>query len=51
LTLALEKTGQNVTHTAELAGVGRRYIQRAMERHGLREGRNKSAPPPPETEP
>lgn len=34
---ALEKTGNNVTHTAELAGVGRRYVQRAMERHGLRE--------------
>ncbi|MDI3287349.1 sigma 54-dependent Fis family transcriptional regulator [Polyangium sp. 15x6] len=33
---ALEKTSYNVTHTAELAGVGRRYIQRAMERHGLR---------------
>ena len=36
---ALEKTGNNVTHTAELAGVGRRYVQRAMERHGLREDR------------
>lgn len=36
---ALEKTGHNVTHTAELAGVGRRYVQRAMERHGLREDR------------
>lgn len=36
---ALEKTGNNVTHTAELAGVGRRYVQRAMERYGLREDR------------
>lgn len=36
---ALEKTRNNVTHTAELAGVGRRYVQRAMERHGLREDR------------
>jgi DNA-binding NtrC family response regulator len=36
---ALEKTGNNVTHAADLAGVGRRYIQRAMERHGLREDR------------
>ncbi|HRI65642.1 MAG TPA: sigma 54-interacting transcriptional regulator [Polyangium sp.] len=36
---ALEKTGGNVTHTAELAGVGRRYVQRAMERYGLREDR------------
>lgn len=50
LTLALEKTGHNVTHTAELAGVGRRYVQRAMERYGMREGRGRSVPPPGEGE-
>jgi transcriptional regulator with GAF, ATPase, and Fis domain len=42
---ALEKTGHNVTRTAELAGVGRRYIQRAMERYGLRTGRVRSSAP------
>lgn len=35
----LEQTGNNVTRTAELAGVGRRYVQLAMEEHGLREKR------------
>lgn len=35
----LEKTGNNVTRTAELAGVGRRYVQLAMEEYGLREKR------------
>ncbi len=35
----LEKTGNNVTRTAELAGVGRRYVQLAMEQYGLREKR------------
>lgn len=35
----LEKTGNNVTRTAELAGVGRRYVQVAMEEYGLREKR------------
>ena len=39
LQLALEKTDNNITRTAELAGVGRRYIQRAMDRYGLRESR------------
>jgi transcriptional regulator with GAF, ATPase, and Fis domain len=45
LQMALEQTGHNVTRTAELAGVGRRYVQRAMERYGLRVGRAHTSPP------
>ena len=51
LGMALERTGNNVTRTAELAGVGRRYIQRAMERYGLRENRVHEGPPEDEQEP
>lgn len=51
LSMALERTGNNVTRTAELAGVGRRYIQRAMERYGLRAGRGHEGPPEDEQEP
>ncbi len=38
LELMLQKTGGNVSRAAELAGVGRRWIQNAMIRHGLRAG-------------
>ncbi len=38
LELILQKTGGNVSRAAELAGVGRRWIQKAMIRHGLRGG-------------
>jgi transcriptional regulator with GAF, ATPase, and Fis domain len=38
LQAALERTGGNVTRAAELAGVNRKFIQRAMKRLGLREG-------------
>ncbi len=51
LGMALEQTGNNVTRTAELAGVGRRYIQRAMERYGMRAGRVPEGPPEDEQEP
>jgi transcriptional regulator of acetoin/glycerol metabolism len=34
----LERTGGNVRRAAELAGVSRRFIQRAMKRLGLRDG-------------
>jgi len=33
---ALQQTGGNVTRAAELAGVNRKFIQRAMKRYGLR---------------
>ncbi|WP_437567768.1 sigma 54-interacting transcriptional regulator [Sorangium sp. So ce542] len=36
LDLALEEVGGNVSRAAEVAGVGRRFIQKAMRRHGLR---------------
>ncbi len=36
LELALEKTGGNITRAAKLAGVGRRFFQKAMQCHGLR---------------
>jgi len=36
LELLLEKTGGNVSRAAELAGVGRRWIQKAMKQYGLR---------------
>jgi len=36
LQAALERTGGNVTRAAELAGVNRKFIQRAMKRLGLR---------------
>jgi DNA-binding NtrC family response regulator len=36
LTLALEKTGGNISRAAALAGVGRKFVQQAMRRHGLR---------------
>jgi transcriptional regulator with GAF, ATPase, and Fis domain len=35
---ALEHTGGNVTRAAELAGVNRKFIQRAMKKYGLRGG-------------
>ena len=37
LQAALERTGGNVTRAAELAGVNRKFIQRAMKRLGLRD--------------
>ncbi|AKT42062.1 sigma 54-interacting transcriptional regulator [Chondromyces crocatus] len=37
LEVALEKTGGNVSRTAELAGVGRKFVQQAMRRYGLRD--------------
>jgi DNA-binding NtrC family response regulator len=33
---ALRQTGGNVSHAAELARVNRKFVQRAMKRHGLR---------------
>jgi transcriptional regulator with GAF, ATPase, and Fis domain len=36
ITELLKKTGGNVSHAAELAGVNRKFVQRAMKRHGLR---------------
>jgi transcriptional regulator with GAF, ATPase, and Fis domain len=36
LSAALERTGGNVTRAAELAGVNRKFIQRAMKRFDLR---------------
>ena len=36
LELALEKAGGNITRAAKLAGVGRRFFQKAMQCHGLR---------------
>ena len=33
---ALQKTGGNVSRAAELGGVNRKFIQRAMKRFGLR---------------
>jgi transcriptional regulator with GAF, ATPase, and Fis domain len=33
---ALEQTGGNVTRAAEIAGVNRKFIQRAIKRYGLR---------------
>ncbi len=38
LSAALAKTGGNVTRAAELAGVNRKFIQRAIKRYGLRGG-------------
>ena len=37
LTEALRETGGNVSRAAELAGVNRKFIQRAFKRLGLRE--------------
>ncbi len=34
--LALEKAGGNISRAAKLAGVGRRFLQKAMDHHGLR---------------
>jgi transcriptional regulator with GAF, ATPase, and Fis domain len=36
LEAALDETGGNVTRAAELAGVNRKFIQRAIKRYGLR---------------
>ena len=36
---ALRQSGHNVTRAAELAGVSRKFVQRAMKRFGLREPR------------
>jgi DNA-binding NtrC family response regulator len=36
LEMALRETGHNVTQAAELAGVSRKFVQRAMKRLGLR---------------
>jgi transcriptional regulator with GAF, ATPase, and Fis domain len=36
LEVALQKTGGNISRAAELAGVNRKFIQRAMKRYGLR---------------
>ena len=36
LDAALRQTGGNVSRAAELARVNRKFIQRAMKRHGLR---------------
>ena len=33
---ALRQTGGNITRAAEIAGVNRKFIQRAMKRYGLR---------------
>jgi transcriptional regulator with GAF, ATPase, and Fis domain len=38
LLAALDVTGGNVTRAAELAGVNRKFIQRAIKRYGLRDG-------------
>jgi DNA-binding NtrC family response regulator len=35
---ALNLTSGNITRAADLAGVNRKFIQRAMKRLGLREG-------------
>jgi DNA-binding NtrC family response regulator len=35
LEVALRQTGGNVSRAAELAGVNRKFIQRAMKRYGL----------------
>ncbi len=35
LRAALHSTGGNVTHAAELAGVNRKFIQRAMKKYAL----------------
>jgi DNA-binding NtrC family response regulator len=40
LTRALAETGGNITRAAELAGVNRKYVQRAMKRWGLRSERS-----------
>ncbi|XXX78783.1 sigma 54-interacting transcriptional regulator [Sorangium sp. So ce134] len=37
LELALKQTDGNVSRTAEVAGVGRYFVQKAMKRHGLRD--------------
>lgn len=37
LKLALQKTEGNVSQAAELAGVGRKFVQTAMKRYGLRD--------------
>jgi DNA-binding NtrC family response regulator len=34
--MALQKAGGNISRAAKLAGVGRRFLQKAMGRHGLR---------------
>ena len=36
--MALQETGGNISHAAVLAKVGRKFLQQAMKRHGLREG-------------
>jgi DNA-binding NtrC family response regulator len=33
---ALEKASGNISRAAEISGVGRRFLQKAMQRHGLR---------------
>ncbi|WP_438000361.1 sigma 54-interacting transcriptional regulator [Sorangium sp. So ce185] len=38
LEIALKQAGGNVCRTAELAGVGRNFVQKAMKRYGLRGG-------------
>jgi transcriptional regulator with GAF, ATPase, and Fis domain len=42
LEAALRQTGGNVSRAAELAGVNRKFIQRAMKRYGLRDGEGES---------
>jgi DNA-binding NtrC family response regulator len=38
IALALRETGGNVSRAAALAGVGRKFMQQAMKRYGLRDG-------------
>jgi DNA-binding NtrC family response regulator len=36
--LALQQTGGNISRAAEIAGVGRNFLQKAIKRYGLRSG-------------
>ena len=45
LSQLLEAAGGNMSKAARMAGMDRMYLHRLVQKHGLRGGRNSSAPP------